>query len=221
MTTTVDICNAALSHLGNARRIVAIAPPDGTVEADLCATFYPMAVAELLESADWAFARKRTALSEYVTNDSVSWAYAYALPSLCVKPLRILTDNTAALDQDGEPFDVEGTVLYTNKEDAVLLYTQSITNPSLHTPTFVTSLGYLLASFLAGPIIKGDEGASASASMRKAAMALAGMAMSRDANRTAVNLYHTPSAILAREGQVGTSAPVSTGYTYGTGYVVN
>ena len=180
-----------------------------------------MAVAELLESADWAFARKRTALSEYVTNASVSWAYAYALPSLCVKPLRILTDNTAALDQDGEPFDVEGTVLYTNKEDAVLLYTQSVTNPSLHTPTFVTALGYLLSSYLAGPIIKGDEGASASASMRKAAMAIAQGAMSRDANRTSINLHHMPSALLARVGQVGTSVPAATGYTYETGYVIN
>lgn len=221
MSTIVNVCNAGLSHLGNARRVVSLTPPDGTVEADLCATFYPMAVAELLEAADWSFARARGALALNVSNASDVWAYAYTLPTDCVKPRRILTGNALALDQDGETFDVEGTVLYSNKEDAVLLYTRSISNPALHSPTFNTALGYLMAAYLAGPIIKEEAGASAGATFRKAALDIAVRAKAIDANRTAIGLHHTPSAILARGGNVGSSAPASTSYSYETGYVIN
>lgn len=61
----------------------------------------------------------------------------------------IETDNTGA------------RILYTNQSQAVLRYTRRITDPTRFTPLFVDAFAWLLASYLAGPIIKGDAGAAA------------------------------------------------------------
>lgn len=218
MASIVDVCNAALSHLGNARRIAAIDPPDGTTEADLAAVFYPMALAEALEMSDWSFARKRQTLGLLATNESSVWLYAYAKPSDCMVVRRIPTGDTTMGEQDTEPFDVEGDVIYTNKADAVLVYTRPITDPTKFTPSFTTLMGYLVASYLAGPIIKGNEGAGASQAMRKAAGAILKTAITTDANKTNFDIPHSPSALNARNGAGGSSTPSTDSYTYGSGY---
>lgn len=221
MASAVDLCNIGLSHLGNARRVAAIDPPDGTAEADFCATFYPIARDELLESADWSFARTRAALALLTTNDSETWAYAYAKPSDCIMPRRIITGDATAYEQDSENFDCEGDVIYSNKEDAVLLYTRLITDTTKYSPSFQVSFGYLLASYLAGPIIKGDEGAKAGQAFRKASGVGAPGSVAKDANKTSVNSQAIPSALLARNGTYGSTTPSADAYAYGSGYALN
>lgn len=221
MSSVQGICNLALSHIGNPRRVVAIDPPDGSVEADLCATFYPQAVTEMLEMADWAFARKRVALSLLATNDSEIWAYAYGKPSDCLVPQRIPTGSPTAVGQDTEPFDVEGDIIFANKAEAVLMYTRPVTDSTKFSGTFTVALSYLLASHLAGPIIKGDEGAKAGVSYRKAAMDLARAAITLDANKTQAQPVHTPGALSARGGGGGIDATSTDDNRYGSGYVIN
>lgn len=221
MASEVALCNIALSHLGNARRVAAIDPPDGTAEADLCATFYPVARDELLESADWSFARKREPLALLSTNDSDTWAYAYQKPADCIMPRRITTGDSTAFEQDSENFDCEGDVIYSNKEDAVLLYTRSITDTTKYSPSFQVSFGYLLASYLAGPIIKGEEGAKAGQAFRKASGVGAPGSVAKDANKTFLNTKPIPSALLARNGTLGSTTPSADAYAYGSGYAIN
>ena len=221
MASQVDLCNIALSHLGNARRVAAIDPPDGTAEADFCATFYPIARDELLESADWSFARKREALALLSTNDSSTWAYAYQKPADCIMPRRIITGDSTAFEQDSEDFDCEGDIIYSNKEDAFLLYTRSITDTTKYSPSFQVSFGYLLASYLAGPIIKGEEGAKASQAFRKASGVSPPGSVAKDANKTSATVLLVPSAILARNGALGSTTPSTDAYAYGSGYAIN
>lgn len=209
MASVVQICNMALSHIGSEARVSSISPPDGSVEAGHCATFYDMARSELIEPGTWRFARKRALLAE-VTNESDTWAYAYTLPSDCMRPLRVLTPGTAltVFNQDtlgyssneeaGADFDIEGDVLYTNEPEAVLVYVRDVTDTTKFTPSFTSALSYLLASYLAGPILKGNEGTRVGDGMRERAMALADIAATASANASSTSQAFIPSSLQAR-----------------------
>lgn len=199
MASAVQICNMALSHIGSEARVSSISPPDGSVEAGHCATFYDLARTELLEPGNWAFALTRAALAQ-VTNPSTVWAYAYAKPSDCLRALRIprpsvsvtvfTQDAVAAVhndDRDGAAFDLEGDVLLTNEPDAALIYTRDVTDTTKFTASFTSTLSYLLASYLAGPIIKGSEGTRLGDSMRQRAMSLADVSAAASANASSAD----------------------------------
>lgn len=211
MASVVQICNMALSHIGSDARVASISPPDGSVEAGHCATFYDQARTDLLEPGHWNFALKRAALAE-VANDSGAWAYAYAKPANCLRALRIprprlgLTVFTIDQhpdanidDRDSAQFDIEGEVIYTNKADAVLIYVQDVTDTSKFTPSFTAALSFQLAGYLAGPIIKGSDGASLGDAMRRRAMTAADLAATANANAssTETTLQSTLTAVRA------------------------
>lgn len=209
MASIVQICNMALSHISAGPLISSISPPDGSVEAGYCATFYDMARTELLEPGNWAFSLRRAELAP-VTNPSDTWAYAYAIPSDCLRALRVLrvtlavtvfNQDEVALRQDdrnGAPFDIEGSVLYTDQENAVLLYSVDVTDSARFTPSFTATLSYLLASYLAGPIIKGNEGARVSDAMRQRAMSMADVSLAASANASSDETVPTSSILAAR-----------------------
>lgn len=209
MASIVQICNMALSHIGAGPLISSISPPDGSVEAGYCAIFYDIARTELLEPGTWSFALKRTALAP-VTNVSESWAYAYALPSDCLRALRILRPGVAVTvfnqdevalrqdDRDGAPFDLEGQVLYTDQDAPTLLYSVDVVDSARFTASFTATLSYLLASYLAGPIIKGNEGARLSDAMRTRAMAMADVSLASAANASSAETVVTASIVSVR-----------------------
>lgn len=213
----VGLCNLALSHLGHQAVVSAIDPPEASYEAQMCATFYPIARDNTLEMAVWSFATRRKALAT-LTNDSDRWAFAYARPVDLLKPLAILMPQQSNLlpvvwtdpelrswlgDPDMQRFDyiVEsqstGTVaIYTNVEDAVLLYTAQSTDTTKWSSLFGTAVSYLLASMLAGPLTKDPRLQGA---MLQAAESITGAAHVSDANARQFNPFGgTPGAVLAR-----------------------
>lgn len=204
MASEVDISNLALSLLGQRAEVIAIAPPDGSAEAQLCGRFYPMARDEMLEVHPWTFAMRRLAMAP-LTNDRPSWAYAYQIPSDCLKPRSVL-QNYACDDAVTEDFIVEtsdtGTkVLYTNCPEATLRYTRSVTDTTRFTPMFVAALGRLLATKMAGAIIKGSEGMQVAQSHTKLFVIEVAAAKADDANTgSRENQFRdfTPSAVRAR-----------------------
>ena len=181
----LEICRMALSHLGEYAAITSIDPPDGTVQAQLCAQFYPSARDSLLEMRSWSFTSRRKQLVE-VANTWTEWDYAYALPCDVNNVLAVLPPNSiddystqfappnsqyytapvvAAGNYNPQPYTIEidengYRVLYTDQKDAVLRYNALITDTSQFTPLFTLALSWHLASMLAGPIIKGDVGAA-------------------------------------------------------------
>lgn len=199
MASVVQICNMALSHIGSEARVSSISPPDGSVEAGQCATFYDLARTEMLEPGNWAFALKRAALAQ-VTNPSTIWAYAYAKPADCQRVLRILRPSIAITvftqdlvvephtdDRDSAPFDIEGEVILTNEPDAVLVYTQDVTDSTKFPASFTSALSYLLASYLAGPILKGNEGVRVGDAMRERALRMADVSATASANASSAD----------------------------------
>ena len=184
MATEVDICNLALAHLGDDATIASLSPPEGSAQAEKAARFYPIARNTLLEMHTWNFASKRGNLA-LTTNTLDQWDYAYVAPADMMSPVAVISPSAqndyatrmSAGDTPGgitsnyaptivagqytpQQFSIEGNLIYTNQENAILRYQAFITDPSLFSPLFVMTLSWHLASMLAGPVIKGDQGAA-------------------------------------------------------------
>ena len=184
MATEVNICNLALAHLGDDATIASLSPPEGSAQAEKAARFYPIARNTLLEMHTWNFASKRGNLA-LTTNSLDQWDYAYVAPADMMSPVAVISPTAqndyatrmSAGDTPGgitsnyaptivagqytpQQFSLEGDLIYTNQENAMLRYQAFITDPSLFSPLFVITLSWHLASMLAGPVIKGDQGAA-------------------------------------------------------------
>jgi hypothetical protein len=69
----------------------------------------------------------------------------------------------ATSDSDSKDFvietdDTETSILFTDVDDATLVYIFKVTQTGRFSPLFVSALSWLLASSLAGPIMKGKTG---------------------------------------------------------------
>lgn len=216
MASDVDVCNMALSLIGSDAIVTSIDPVDGSVEAGHCARFLRQARTEMLDAYTWRWSKRRVVLAA-VDNPSLTWAYAYGIPSDMLSATRVLNSFTLS-DYDFAPyygyasaselalfnergtadFEIEGSTLLTNEPDAVLLYTVDVADLTKWTPGAITALAYLLASFLAGPLIKGDAGANVGGKMRQIATKLGAAAMARDANSGAEPAFELAGSIRAR-----------------------
>ena len=202
MSSEIDICNLALARLGDEATVASIDPPEGSAQAEQCARFYSIARDTLLEMHDWRFSVKRVMLALSAASDTWEWAYAYAVPANYLRLLKVLPQTGSAQD-DTESFDQmvdadDGQVILTNCEEASLIYTTRVTDTTRFSPLFVDALGWLLASYLAGPIIKGDAGKAES----KACLAHFGMTLAQakisDANQRKIEPTHSPSWMAVR-----------------------
>lgn len=209
MASVAQICNMALSHLGSDARVASISPPDGSVEAGHCATFYDLARTEMLEPSSWAFSLKRAPLAQ-VSNPSATWTHAYALPADCQRALRVLRPSAALTvftqdaerdlrrdDCDSADFEIEAKVLLTNEPDATLVYVHDVVDTTKFPASFTSALSYLLASYLAGPIIKGAEGSRVGDAMRQRAVAIADVSAAASANASSTHTDQHYTALVA------------------------
>jgi hypothetical protein len=227
MASEVGICNLALSHLGDTATVASIKPPDASVQAQLCARFYPIARDALLEMGSWGFATRRVQLTRLnlpTFTDAAgnatpgTWLYAYALPNAVINVISVLSATAAddyeeafgagmatppypqgSLPVPGAPaimpqsFALEtqedGTqIVLTNVPDAVLRYTTLVQDTTKFSPLFTLALSWLLASMLAGPILKGDQGEAAGERCLTMFKSFEGMAESSDANQRKTNV---------------------------------
>lgn len=204
-TSEVDICNLALANIGETAKVTSIDPPDGSAQASLCATFYPLARDSLLQMGYWSFAIKRKALTA-VDNPRTEWEYAYSVPSdasgiIAVMPPDASNDYIEYGMDVPQKFvietDINGKrILYTNQKDAHARYNAKIVDTTLFSTIFTIALSWHLASMLAGPIIKGDVGAAESKRCAQVASAYMMQAKTHDTTTQAeIKPPHTPSWI--------------------------
>jgi hypothetical protein len=112
-----------------------------------------------------------TAPSDY----AVAVPVAYTPQNVIGFGATVYTPQPYAIEREGL-----GQVLRTNVENAMLRHTIRVEDPAQFDPLFVETLSYLLASYLAGPIIKGDTGAATGSKMRQIAEALLADAKGND-----------------------------------------
>jgi hypothetical protein len=91
MPSAVDVCNLALSHIGDVADVQSISPPDSSVQAGFCSRFYPIALQSLLEQATWDFTTRRANLALLATNPSTTWLYAYAVPDGLLNTIAVIS----------------------------------------------------------------------------------------------------------------------------------
>jgi len=210
MASVVDICNLALAHLGDNATIASIDPPEGSAQAEHCQRFYPIARDTLLEMHSWSFATKRAYGAE-VENTWPMWQYAYTMPGdahdiIAVLPPKARDDYSTTFTPENYPdfytnyspsvaagqyvpqkFAVEvaadgSEIILTNQKQAVLRYHAKITDATKFSPLFTITLSWHLASMLAGPVIKGDQGAAEGKRCIAMTTLYLGKAMEADSN---------------------------------------
>jgi hypothetical protein len=201
MATEVDIANLALAHLGDSATVASLDPPEGSAQAEHCAIFYPIARNTLLEVHNWKFSIRRITLAA-LSVPSYEWAFAYAAPSDAIRMLSVLPANGSAAD-DSQPYDTESSdtgagLILTDQDGATLRYTALVTDTSKFPPLFIDALAWLLASHLAGPILKGDAGKAEAKACYSAYRTILAQATVSDANQRKIRPTHTPAWIGAR-----------------------
>jgi hypothetical protein len=228
MASEVDICNLALSHLGDNATLASIDPPEGSAQAEHCARFYPMARDALLEMHSWGFATKRVRLAQ-IGSGWPEWNYAYAQPSDALNILAILPpdstddysvgffgpnpgDYAAGIGNVPESaggvyvpqafsceIDADGnSVIYTDQPNAVLRYTGTAVDTAKFSPLFTMALSWHLAALLAGPIIKGDAGAAQVKRCAEMMQAYLSRAITSDASQRRIAPVHHVSWMAGR-----------------------
>lgn len=160
MASEVDICNQALDFVG-AATIVTLT--EQSQNAALCKRLLPLARDSLLQSHHWRWARTKVALAPLENETSKEWAYVYQRPADCLTPLYIepesysgdgtyvrngLLYSTVTIPFGGPQFEARGDHVLTNEPDAVLVYTQRVTEAGKFPPMFADALSYLMATRL-------------------------------------------------------------------------
>jgi hypothetical protein len=218
MASVVDICNLALAHLGDEATVASISPPEGSAQAEHCARFYPIARDTLLQMHAWNFASRRASLAQ-VTMPYTMWKYAYAVPgdmmtAVAVLPPEAQNDYSTRFSPAEYPYynanfspmlaagqyvpqrysietDTLGNkVLYTDQENALLRYQALVNDPTKFDPLFTMALSWHLASMLAGPVIKGDQGAAEAKRCAQMMLMYLQQARASDANQRDVKVEH-------------------------------
>ncbi|CAB3624686.1 hypothetical protein [Achromobacter pestifer] len=88
-------------------------------------------------------------------------------------------------ESDGSEAD-DRRLLYTNQEGAVLRYTRRVEDTTRFPPLFVDALTRLLASYLAGPVVKGTDGVSVAQAQLQAYRGIISQATVSDSNQRSI-----------------------------------
>jgi hypothetical protein len=166
MVSEAAICNMALLRTGVSETItdLTIANKQGRV----CTIFYAPTRDAVLRAFDWNFARARRVLALRAGASATNWAYAYALPEdyLQARGLVVIGARIPKKSQQA-PYEVAGRTLFTDLENAELIYTARVEDPSLFDPSFVNAFAWALVPDLAmGLAVKGDMATTARAAFR-------------------------------------------------------
>ena len=145
MASAVDIANSALNLLG-ASTISALT--DDSKNARLCNQRYEPVRNRVFRSHAWNCLHKRVQLAQNSTAPVIEYSNAYALPSDCLRVLKIhngTTDSIAsALD-----YKLEGRNIVTDEGTVYLIYIALETDPNNYDTYLQESISHQLAADLA------------------------------------------------------------------------
>jgi hypothetical protein len=187
MASVIDICNMALSRIGNSQRINAL--DEASIQAEQCSLFYELARDFVLRDYAWNFARAYASLAQVADTNDPGYPYAYAIPTDCLKIRQIVNNVFPAWygspfndclqrpNVQAIPYRVSGQVLATSITPVTLEYTQQVTNPELFDPMFVSALAWRLGAHIAPALAKDQNIAQGCEAMYRAEIAQAAAAM--------------------------------------------
>jgi hypothetical protein len=145
MASTVDICNSALNLLG-ASTISALT--DDSKNARLCNQRYEPIRNRVFRSHAWNCLHKRVQLAQNSTAPVVEYSYAYALPSDCLRVLKIHNGTTDSIASSMD-YKLEGRNIVTDEGTIYLIYIALITDPNEYDSYLQESISHQLAADIA------------------------------------------------------------------------
>ena len=145
MASTVDICNSALNLLG-ASTISALT--DDSKNARLCNQRYEPVRNRVFRSHAWNCLHKRVQLAQNSTAPVVEYSNAYALPSDCLRVLKIHNGTTDSIASSID-YKLEGRNIVTDEGTIYLIYIALITDPNEYDSYLQESISHQLAADIA------------------------------------------------------------------------
>ena len=139
--TALDICNAALSKLGEAP-LTAI-DSNGSPASRLCYMHYHPARREVLCATRWTFATKKVRLTSAEPAPDEAHSVAHSLPHDCLRVLHV----------NAPQWMLRGRCIFCPVTEIKLVYTADVEDCSLFEPLFVEALATRLACKLCIPLI--------------------------------------------------------------------
>lgn len=184
-SSNTEIANMATSNLGIGTAIADLLT-ENSEEANAIRAFYNPALKATLRDFDWIFARKRADLTLIEADPNDEWGFSYRYPddALCLRriPSGARNDSRQSRIEFTEGYDsTYGTIIYTDVEDAEMIYTVFHENPLYYPPDFELAFSFRL-SYLACPRLCGNESKKLKADMWSAYQAELGRARANIGN---------------------------------------
>jgi hypothetical protein len=151
MTSTVEICNLALSHIGKGVPIQSLT--EASEEARQCNLHYAQARDWLLQKFPYQFARKVQSLAGQTNDWGERWQYRFDRPVDCMKIVRVVPEID---DPDSDPIEygIRGGSIYSNTDPTYLEYTFRQEDPSKFPAHFIDALSWSIAARVAFPLTR-------------------------------------------------------------------
>ena len=144
MASVVNMCNSALNLLG-ASTISALT--DDTKNARLCNQRYEPVRNRVFRSHAWNCLHKRVQLAQNSTAPVVEYDHAYALPSDCLRVLKINNGSTDSILTNLD-YKLEGRNIVTDIDTVFLIYISLDTDPNNYDTYLREAISHQLAADL-------------------------------------------------------------------------
>tara|TARA_B100000787_G_scaffold25779_1_gene17189 strand:+ start:141 stop:719 length:579 start_codon:yes stop_codon:yes gene_type:complete len=144
MASVVNICNSALNLLG-ASTISALT--DDSKNARLCNQRYESVRDRIFRGHAWNCLHKRLQLARNSTAPVIEYTHAYALPSDCLRVLKIHNGTTDSIVSDLD-YKLEGRNIVTDEGTVYLIYIAKDTDPNNYDTYLQESISHQLAADL-------------------------------------------------------------------------
>lgn len=160
MSSTTDLANMALGHLGQPP-LTDLNGPGPNAEA--CRTFFENSRKVSLRAASWNFAAERATLTADATAPLFGYRFRYPLPS---DYMRMIMVNGRLSGTKLTYHKIEGQYLLSNEAIIHIVYVKDVPLTGTWPEDFCLAFSYQLASMIA-PRIMADGGSSAVVMVRQ------------------------------------------------------
>mgnify|MGYP001435735756 CR=1 FL=1 len=144
MASVVNMCNSALNLLG-ASTISALT--DDTKNARLCNQRYEPVRNRVFRSHAWNCLHKRVQLAQNSTAPVIEYSNAYALPSDCLRVLKVHNGTTDSI-ASAIDYKLEGRNIVTDEGTIYLIYVALDADPNNYDSYLQESISHQLAADL-------------------------------------------------------------------------
>ena len=142
MASVVNICNSALNLIG-ASTISALT--EDTKNARLCNQRYEPVRNRVFRSHNWNCLIKRVQLAQNSTAPVIEYSYAYALPSDCLRVLKIHNATTDSIASNLD-YKIEGKNIVTDETTVYVVYIALDTDPNNYDAYLREAISHQLAA---------------------------------------------------------------------------